>query len=115
MSFGTLSKDAAVVAVAPTATELDRFQPDRSSSVYITIENRDGAQVCNAYIESRPKYNSGNWARSVLTVLDAIVAGEVRNEPIEVAGAGEIRIMATASGAGLTAWVSRRNVNEYQR
>lgn len=112
MIFGTLTKDAVVVPVAPTATELDRFQPDRASSVYICIENRDGAQTCNAYIESRPKFNSGTWSRSVLTVLDAIIAGEARCEPIEVAGAGEVRIMATSSGAGLTVWVSRRNVSE---
>lgn len=109
--FSSLAKDAVVKSVAPTATELDRFEPSGASSMFIHLENRDGAQTCNAWIESRPKAGTGTWATSSLTVLDAIVAGEVRGEPIQVSGAGEVRIMATASGAGLTVWLSRRNVS----
>ena len=109
--FGALAKDAVIKAVAPTATELDRFEPARASSMFVHLENRDGTQTCNAWIESRPKAGAGNWSVSSLTVLDAIVAGEVRGEPITITGAGEVRIMATASGAGLTVWLSRRNVS----
>lgn len=109
-TFSLLALDAAVKTVAPTDTELDRFQTTDDASIYVVIENRDGSQTCNGWIETRPKPGVGNWARSALTVLDGIAAGEVRNEPVEIAGAGEVRIMATASGAGLTAWVSRRNV-----
>lgn len=110
MTPSLLTLDKSIVSVAPTATELDRFNTADETSVYVVVENRDGAQTCDGWIETRPKPGSGNWARSSLTVLEAILAGEVRNEPIQIDGAGEVRVMATASGAGLTAWVSRRHV-----
>lgn len=97
-------------AVNPTETTLDTFEPGRRNVVWIFLENTDGSQTLQGGVKVRPVAGSGSWAAAPTHELEDIAAGEARFRPIDVSGAGEVRIVGTASGAGLTANYGRRNV-----
>lgn len=102
--------DAVSKSVTPSAFTMDQFEPLKADLVRVTVINTDVSQTCNAYLETRAKVGAGTWCRHSTTSFDAIGPGEGRSETVDVSGAGEVRVMATASGAGLTATYSRRNL-----
>jgi hypothetical protein len=97
-------------SVNPSATVLDTFTPGVMERVWIYLENTDGSQTLEGVVQTRLVAGTGTWATSPSTELSGIAAGEARLRPVDVIGAGEARIVATASGAGLTANYGRSNM-----
>ena len=108
--FSATVIDAVSKAVTPSAFEMDKFEPKQADSVRITLINTDGSQMLQVYLETRPKVGIGTWCRHSSTSLTDISPGDGRDETISIAGAGEVRVMGTASGAGLTATYGRKNL-----
>lgn len=91
-----------VVAVSGTPTEIDRWTMSDAPYAWVGFENLDLSQSYEGWLESRAASNSGNWGRVGETLWVSVAPGESRNclTPVTVQGAGELRFMATASGAG---------------
>ena len=100
------------VAVDGTATELDRWAPGEDPYTRITLENTDGAQTYNGWLETRPERGTGSWSRVGETNWEGIGPGEARDLLLgdQTMGAGEVRFMAQADGAGGTGNYTRKRV-----
>ncbi len=101
-----------LVAVNPTPTELDRWSSSRSVESHVAFENLDVAQVYQGWLESRPITGTGTWGRVGETIWLDMAPGEMRDfsTPVAAVGAGELRFMATASGAGGNCNYTRRQI-----
>lgn len=105
------------IGVNPTATELDRWIEHPANQSRVTLENLDAAQILNGWLESRPVAGAGSFA----LVGESIWAGmgplEARDQrvPDSTMGAGELRFMATFSGAGGDCIYTRRRLHEVQK
>lgn len=97
------------VAVGPTSTELvspflcRAIGPHPSLTVEVT--NTDGTQVLDAWLETSA-VSTGPWSIQGTSELRQVQPGESRNPPLDMAGLLWVRVVGTASGAGLTANVA---------
>ena len=112
-----LFEDRTQVSVAPTQTTFIDFQviplggyaTPRPTACWLTIENADAAQTLDVLIQTRIKNGSGTFNTvSAFAMFQGIVALELRTDFLSTVGLDEIRVVGTASGAGLTAFISRR-------
>lgn len=97
---------AASVPVAPTPTVL--LAPVDVTTLpallSATVQNGDGAQTLNAWAEAGPT-SSGPFGLVQWADLQGIAPGEPRLGLLDCTGRQWVRLMGTASGAGLTATV----------
>lgn len=108
MSFPQKLADRAVVAVDPTATVIvDPLQVTYTTTLEVELINDDPAQTLNAYVQ-RSWAQAGPWYTSPYDGLQGIGPGESKMDQISVYGSGWMRVVATASGAGLSARISVR-------
>lgn len=100
------------VAVASTATEVDRWVITSYSRV--AVSNLDVTQTIVGWLESRSVVGSGSWGKVGETLWTDIVPGESRDylTPETTRGAGEVRFMAIASGAGANCTFTRMRTYE---
>lgn len=97
--------EGVTVAAAPTATQLVGPQSVvRHSAIYVGVQNTDGSQTLNAWVESGPTL-TGPWRASGWTALTEVGAGNFADGQLDVTGMRCVRVMGTASGAGLNAKV----------
>ena len=101
-----------VKAVNPTATELDRWTSSITSESHIAFENTDALQTYQGWLESRPVSGTGTWGRVSETFWTDMAPGEMRDfaTPAIALGAGELRFVASASGAGGNSNYTRRQI-----
>lgn len=106
MSESTYETLAEPVTVNPTATQL-YLVPIRNLATRLNVQltNLDLLQTLNAWVETRLGI-SDPFYRELSTDLDEIKAGETRRGSWLLRGTHEARVMATASGAGLSAQVT---------
>jgi hypothetical protein len=112
-----LFDDSVAVSVAPTQTTFITFTilpynsygGFRPSQVWLTLENTDVAQTMDVWIQTRIKAGSGSWVTmdtfNTFMQMAPLVA---RTGFFECFGMEEVRVVGTASGAGLDAVISRR-------
>jgi len=112
-----LFDDEVSVAVAPTQTTFITFTVKpyggygslRPAQVWLALENTDVAQTMDVWIQTRIKAGSGPWV-TMDSFATFMQMGPLVNRTgfFECFGMDEIRVVGTASGAGLTANISRR-------
>ena len=97
--------DAQSVSVNPVTTTVVPSNETGPSDTYSgQVKNTDGSQTLDCYIQT--SWDGTNWGTSEWAGLTGIAAGETRQFSVATGKARFIRIIGTASGAGLTASVS---------
>lgn len=103
-TFRTIN-DGSSVSVNPVQTVLVASSETGPSDTFSgVIRNTDATQVLNCSMQT--SWDNTNWSTAEWYGLDNIAAGEARSFSVSTGKARYIRIVGTASGAGLTANVS---------
>lgn len=96
------------VAVAPTQTTLVSWTKDQlrgAKRITAYVYNQDAAQVLDGYVQRRAT-GSTVWATSSIPDFNSIPAQTAVMADLDVEGSDEVRVVGTASGAGLNASVA---------
>lgn len=108
MAFPRAIDPAVSVAVAPTPTVLASFDVATTATLTVQVENTDASQTLSCDIQRRaitsaPFVSTGSFLLQDIQPLASACVD------VDVAGASDVRIVGTASGAGLTANICGRD------
>ena len=95
----------ATMAVAPTTTVLMSWTKDQlrgAKRVTAYVYNQDATQTLTGTVQRR-MYNGTAWASSSLPDFSSVSPLTAVVADLDVEGSDEVRLVATASGAGLNA------------
>lgn len=111
--MSVVSQPPIVVSVAPTATVISTVDTSRTKLLSVSVTNLDLTQTLACVVQRRSWPSSisavpEEWNTSSLPDLSEILPGTTQGVDIDVAANSEIRLVGTASGAGLDAIVSCR-------
>lgn len=81
------------------------FDVTEATMVGLSVTNLDGTQTLTAWIENSPDGTSGWEAKRNWAGLEDIGPGETRNEGFACSYERWLRVVGTASGAGLSATI----------
>lgn len=93
----------ATLAIAPTQTTLMTWTKDAlrgAKRVTAYVYNQDASQTFTGYVQRRMT-NATSWATSSIPDFSSIAAQTAVMTDLDVEGSDEVRIVGTASGAGL--------------
>lgn len=93
----------ATVAVAPTATVLMTWTKDQlrgAKRVTAYVYNADAVQTFAGLVQRRMT-NGTAWATSTISDFSSVAALTAVMADLDVEGSDEVRLVGTASGAGL--------------
>jgi hypothetical protein len=97
--------DSSSVSVSPIQTVIVASADTGPSDTFVgVIRNTDATQTLNCSIQT--SWDNVNWGNTEWYGLETIAPGEARPFSVNTGKARYIRIVGTASGAGLTANVS---------
>lgn len=104
------------VSVAPTTTTLGTFDTQRSKLLSLAVRNDDVSQTLACVIQRRAMSretsggNASDFSDTSIPDLASIAPGVTAAVDVDCAANAEVRVVGTASGAGLTATISARAV-----
>lgn len=104
------------VSVAPTTTTLGTFDTQRAKTLSVSVRNDDLSQTLACVVQRRAMSretsggNASDFSDTTLPDLSSISPGVTAAVDIDCAANAEVRIVGTASGAGLTATIAARPV-----
>ena len=96
------------VSVAPTSTTLGTFDTSATQTLTIQVTNLDGVQDLACTIQ-RKAISSLGFADTTMPDLANIPAGTTAAVDIDCGSNLEVRVVGTASGAGLECTVGARD------
>jgi hypothetical protein len=109
MAYPQATTPPETVAVAPTPTTMGTWDVQRTARLAIQVTNTDGAQTLACTIQRRVSRTLA-FADTTIPDLSSIAPGATAAVDVDCAADVEVRLVGTASGAGLNASVAARNV-----
>ena len=96
------------VAVAPTATTMATVDVKKTKTLGVHVKNTDGSQTLTCTVQRRP-HPGVDFVDSQLPDLSLIAAGASAAVDVDCGASYEVRVIGTASGAGLNAIITVRD------
>ncbi len=108
MSFPKAIDPAVSVSVAPTPTTLATFDVGTTATLTVQVSNLDATQTLSCTVQRRA-VTSAAFVDTTLGDLASIGPNSSAAVDLDCGANSDIRIVGTASGAGLTATIAGRD------
>lgn len=108
MAYSEPGVSESTIAVSPSGTTLDTVRSINASTLWLAVENLDAVQTVTVTLEGRLTAGTGSWFPILWNGIGVLSPLASAMDALDVFGISEIRVRASASGAGCDVKYSRR-------